>query len=149
LSRRLGSPERHQPPPAPQPPPRRSRVGFPIGFSHALRDDLPRNTEIDDRLTFEDVVTPSDFWKRIFHMLPRFAPLLMALLGALGGLSARGGPDWEEGRFSWKASGPLIDVEAQRAEEDQPTAIKDPTIVFHEGHWHLFATRRMQSGRVC
>lgn len=56
---------------------------------------------------------------------------------------------WEDGAFRWKASAPLIDVEAQRAEADPPVALKDPSIVFHEGRWHVFATLRKQSGTVC
>jgi hypothetical protein len=43
----------------------------------------------------------------------------------------------------------LIDVEAQRAVEDPHVALKDPSIIFHDGRWHLFATLRMKSGRVC
>jgi hypothetical protein len=31
---------------------------------------------------------------------------------------------------------------------DPHVSVKDPTIVFHEGLWHLFATVRMKSGKV-
>ena len=58
-------------------------------------------------------------------------------------------PGWSTGEFRWKSSGALIDVEAQRAAEDPHVALKDPTIVFHNGRWHLFGTLRMKSGRVC
>ncbi len=58
-------------------------------------------------------------------------------------------PGWSTGEFRWKSSGALIDVEAQRAAEDPHVALKDPTIVFHDGRWHLFGTLRMKSGRVC
>ncbi len=56
---------------------------------------------------------------------------------------------WEDGAFRWKASAPLIDVEAQRGEADPHVALKDPSIVFHNGRWHVFATLRKQSGTVC
>ena len=55
---------------------------------------------------------------------------------------------FEDGRFAWKASGPLVDVGPGRNAADPHVAIKDPTIVFHEGAWHLFATLRMKSGQV-
>ena len=38
-----------------------------------------------------------------------------------------------DGVFSWKASGPLVDVGAGRDAADPHVAFKDPTIVFHEG----------------
>jgi hypothetical protein len=56
---------------------------------------------------------------------------------------------WNTGEFRWQAGGPLIDVEAQRAAADPHVALKDPTIVFHEGRWHLFGTLRKKSGTVC
>ena len=58
-------------------------------------------------------------------------------------------PGWEKGVFSWKAGGPLLDVGAGRDAADPHVALKDPTIVFHDGRWHLFGTLRMKSGRVC
>lgn len=54
----------------------------------------------------------------------------------------------EDGLFSWKASGPLIDIGPGREAADPHVSIKDPSFVFHEGRWHLFATVRMKSGRV-
>lgn len=56
---------------------------------------------------------------------------------------------WDQGIFTWKATAPLIDVEAQRSAEDPHVALKDPSIVFHDGRWHVFATLRMKSGTVC
>lgn len=56
---------------------------------------------------------------------------------------------WETGRFRWRSSGPLIDVEAGRSAKDPLVALKDPSIVFHDGRWHLFGTLRKQSGTVC
>jgi hypothetical protein len=57
-------------------------------------------------------------------------------------------PALEDGRFAWKASGPLIDVGPGKTAADPHVSIKDPTFVFHEGRWHLFATLRMKSGKV-
>jgi hypothetical protein len=68
-----------------------------------------------------------------------------------GGMHAPAREAWkafEDGRFSWKASAPLLDVGPDRNAADPHVAIKDPTVVFHEGAWHLFATVRMKSGRV-
>lgn len=56
---------------------------------------------------------------------------------------------WSTGEFRWRAGEPLIDMEAQRAAADPHVALKDPTIVFHDGRWHLFGTLRKKSGTVC
>ena len=72
---------------------------------------------------------------------------LVATLAAVG-VAAEPSP-WETGAFRWTSSGPLIDVEAQRAADDPHVALKDPTVVFHDGRWHLIGTLRMKSGRVC
>lgn len=78
--------------------------------------------------------------------------LLLLLLGAAGlATSTRAAPPWtafEDGRFRWKASPPLIDVGPGAAEPDPHLAIKDPTFVLYQGRWHLFATLRKKSGRV-
>jgi hypothetical protein len=55
---------------------------------------------------------------------------------------------FDEGRFQWKSSGPLIDVGPGRDAADPLVSIKDPTIVFHQGRWHVFATVRLKSGKV-
>lgn len=44
------------------------------------------------------------------------------------------------GDFKWTASAPLVSP-AVRA-DDPCDSVKDPTIVFHEGRWHLFTTIR-------
>ncbi|MGI8982708.1 MAG: non-reducing end alpha-L-arabinofuranosidase family hydrolase [Pirellulaceae bacterium] len=49
---------------------------------------------------------------------------------------------WPSGGFRWLASGPLVSP-AQR-DSDPCHAIKDPTVVFHGGKWHVFATIRSQ-----
>jgi len=54
----------------------------------------------------------------------------------------------QDGRFQWQASGPLLDVTAYRQGTNPQVAIKDPSIVFHQGRWHLFATLRHATGKV-
>jgi hypothetical protein len=49
-------------------------------------------------------------------------------------------PSWKDGKFEWQATGPLLDAGKGRAAADPHVSIKDPSIVFHEGRWHLFAT---------
>jgi len=58
------------------------------------------------------------------------------------------GKAFEDGRFAWRATGPLIDVGPGRNAADPHVSIKDPTFVRHEGRWQLFATARMKSGKV-
>ncbi|MBI4326170.1 MAG: hypothetical protein HY674_13040 [Chloroflexi bacterium] len=78
-------------------------------------------------------------------------PLLIALIIGLGVARAKGAePAGREraidellsGRFHWTVSRPLL-APAQRP-EDPCQSVKDPTIVFHEGRWHLFCTIRSQ-----
>ncbi|MEI7731674.1 MAG: non-reducing end alpha-L-arabinofuranosidase family hydrolase [Verrucomicrobiota bacterium] len=78
--------------------------------------------------------------------------LLVLLLGGAG-VEARAGSVDESnplanGRFRWQASDPLIDVGPGRQADDPQVSIKDPTVLFHEGRWHVFATVRMKSGKV-
>jgi hypothetical protein len=59
------------------------------------------------------------------------------------------GPAWkafEDGKFSWRASGPLVPPDRQAA--DPHVSIKDPTMVRYEGRWFLFCTVRQASGKV-
>jgi hypothetical protein len=73
----------------------------------------------------------------------------MASLAIVHFAAAQATPDpFVDGRFHWRASAPLIDVGPGRDAADPHVAIKDPSIVFHEGRWHLFTTLRMKSGRV-
>ncbi len=44
------------------------------------------------------------------------------------------------GQFQWKVSGPLVAPIADR--EDPAHAIKDPSVVYYGGRWHLFCTIR-------
>ncbi len=52
------------------------------------------------------------------------------------------------GAFHWTARGPLIDLGSGMDEADPHVAIKDPTVVFYEGRWHVIATLRKKSGKV-
>ena len=78
-------------------------------------------------------------------------PLLVLLVVALslapcGGAEPQPGSPTEAidnllgGRFSWRIGPPLLGP-AESA-EDQYHSVKDPSIVFHEGKWHLFCTVR-------
>jgi hypothetical protein len=44
------------------------------------------------------------------------------------------------GQFQWQASQPL--VAPVRSPDDTYYSVKDPSVVFHEGRWHLFCTVR-------
>jgi hypothetical protein len=51
----------------------------------------------------------------------------------------------QDGLFQWRVGPPLLSVEADRLPEstNHPwLAIKDPSVVHHEGRWHLFCTLR-------
>jgi len=77
--------------------------------------------------------------------------LICGVAGLCAVAGAAAAPAWsafEDGRFAWTASGPLIDVGPGREASDPHVSVKDPTVVFHEGRWHLFATVRMKSGKV-
>lgn len=72
---------------------------------------------------------------------------LLISLGLVVSAAMAADPAWlTTGEFHWKCSPPLIGpVETN---DDPDVALKDPTMVFHEGKWHLFATHRMASGTV-
>jgi hypothetical protein len=53
---------------------------------------------------------------------------------------------FESGRFQWRASVPLLGPDPKAA--DPQVSIKDPTMVYYDGRWHLFTTVRMRSGKV-
>ena len=57
------------------------------------------------------------------------------------------------GKFHWNLGSPILDVEPKRLPESKHPwiAIKDPSIVRHEGRWHLFCTLRKKKkgdGRI-
>lgn len=76
------------------------------------------------------------------YLLRAFAIAAIAI-GFMSGASAddRDSP-LDTGEFAWTSSGPLVEP-AQR-DDDPCHALKDPTIVFAEGKWHLFCTIRSQ-----
>jgi hypothetical protein len=76
------------------------------------------------------------------------ASLLTVISGAMAAPAQEAWQAFEDGRFSWKASGPLLDVGPGKSAADPHLAVKDPTVVFHDGAWRLFTTVRMKSGRV-
>ena len=51
-----------------------------------------------------------------------------------------------DGRFAWKSSGPLVAPDVRAA--GPAISIKDPSVIFDRGRWHLFCTVRFASGRV-
>ena len=70
--------------------------------------------------------------------------LLAALLPAA--VPAQPAADLTNGRFAWTATAPLLGPDRSGANPE--VALKDPTIVRHDGRWHLFATLRRQTGHV-
>ena len=68
-------------------------------------------------------------------MLRRFIALLLPSL-------ALAGDPLVDDEFQWKSSPPLV-APAQRP-DDPCVSIKDPTVVFHDGRWHLFCTIRSE-----
>ena len=81
-------------------------------------------------------------------MMPRLLAAALLAAGLASTLAQDASKALEDGRFSWKASAPLIDVGPGREAADPLISIKDPTVVFHGGRWHVFATVRMKSGKV-
>jgi hypothetical protein len=53
---------------------------------------------------------------------------------------------FEDGKFSWRASGPLVAPDTHTA--NPAISIKDPTIVRYRDRWHMFCTVRLASGKV-
>lgn len=78
----------------------------------------------------------------------RIAIAILSFATSVAQIVARPLEDWAQGGFAWTASPPLIDVNSGESAADPHVSIKDPSFVFHNGAWHLFATLRMKSGRV-
>ena len=74
---------------------------------------------------------------------------LLALVALATHSVAAGDDVWRTGNFRWRSSGPLLDAEAGRTTADPWVALKDPTVVYHEGRWQVWGTLRKQSGAVC
>lgn len=80
------------------------------------------------------------------HLLLLWLAVAWSLPAALPGQPTSSA--FEDGRFAWQATGPLLDVGSGKDAPDPMVSIKDPTVVFHQGRWHLFATVRLKSGKV-
>ncbi|MCA9050799.1 MAG: hypothetical protein KDA89_18805, partial [Planctomycetaceae bacterium] len=53
----------------------------------------------------------------------------------------------EKGDFRWRVSAPLLEANAEQlpgSAEHPWVAVKDPSIIHHDGRWHLFCTLRKQ-----
>ena len=75
----------------------------------------------------------------------RLLPSFLTLASAATALA--GDPAWlESGKIEWESSPPLIEADLKPADPD--VALKDPSFVFENGRWHLFATHRRASGQV-
>ncbi len=80
-------------------------------------------------------------------MAPSAEPLLLftalaaaVLCAAPGCARAQSVADLLAGRFRWSIGPPL--VSPAESPDDAYYSVKDPSIVFHEGRWHLFCTVR-------
>lgn len=62
---------------------------------------------------------------------------------AVGGMAVAAEPTPP---FSWTLSPPFVTPLARA--ENPPVSVKDPTVVFHEGRWHLFVTVRSEKPPV-
>jgi hypothetical protein len=75
-------------------------------------------------------------------MFVRLSPVCLALPGLVIVPLGAAEPPLLTPPYQWSLSEPLI---APATRTDDPCqAIKDPTVVFHNGKWHLFATIRSQ-----
>ena len=69
--------------------------------------------------------------------------VLILALSAATVRAAGGSPLWlEDGRFVWTVSEPV--VAPVDPPDDHRYSVKDPTVVFHQGRWHLFCTVRSE-----
>lgn len=66
---------------------------------------------------------------------------IVGFLMGVGWLLAAGQPAAFRPPASWQYSAPLISPE--KREKDPSHAQKDPTVVFHEGQWHVFMTVKL------
>lgn len=78
--------------------------------------------------------------------------VLTALCSIKGTAVAQPSP-WESGAFRWKVGEPILSVSQDRlpATEQPWIAVKDPSVIRFNDHWHLFCTLRKQKtgqGRI-
>src|SRR5271167_2194164 len=80
----------------------------------------------------------------------RLTPCYCLALAAVGAFtfatSGEAANPFEDGKFAWKSSPPL--VSPNRTAADAEDSIKDPSIIRDKDRWHLFSTLRMASGKV-
>ena len=83
----------------------------------------------------------SETWRRISPALvSAFTIHTIAVISCAGALMATE-PDWlTSGRFAWHSSEPLLAPEQRIG--DTIISVKDPSVVFYDGKYHIFATIR-------
>lgn len=81
-------------------------------------------------------------WILALTWVGEVAPRSVAADGSLLAPGGQAVKDFLAGRFQWTISAPLV-APAERP-EDPCYSVKDPTVVFHQGRWHLFCTIRSQ-----
>ena len=118
-----------------------------LGMSVAKAGDLaataPYSTSSETCLLFSYFVGNGEDGLRLARSTDGYFPgMRRTPAGAEG---ARPKP-FEDGKFSWAASGPLV-LPSRRA-ADPAISVKDPTIVRHQDRWHMFCTVRLASGKV-
>ncbi|WCJ59133.1 non-reducing end alpha-L-arabinofuranosidase family hydrolase [Fontisphaera persica] len=74
------------------------------------------------------------------------AAACLMLAGVVGVTGAT--EPWQNGQFQWQASAPWLDVAAYAHAPNPQVAVKDPSVVRHNGRWHVFATLRHATGKV-
>jgi len=78
-------------------------------------------------------------------MAPQLGPL-RSTIAAAHDAAAEGWSAFQDGKFSWRAAGPLVAPQAGAG--DPAISVKDPTIVRDGDRWHMFCTVRFASGKV-
>ncbi len=74
-------------------------------------------------------------------MTTRARAAVLGLLGLGAGAAPGAGPEQFRVPALWEYGPPLLSPEPR--EKDRSRAQKDPTVVFHEGRWHVFMTVKL------
>src|SRR5207245_2807764 len=82
----------------------------------------------------------SRVFRRKFYPYPECMPRLMLLLILPGALAAQAADSLKSGEFHWTLGAPAVSP-AKRT-NDPCYSVKDPSVVYFEGRWHLFCTIR-------
>ncbi len=86
-------------------------------------------------------------WYGLFVALIFLLTCSIRCLGEEGPDAKAEGPSWlATGILEWSCSIPFITKRVGGVDPD--VALKDPSVVFHEGDWHFFGTHRKKSGKV-